>query len=523
MKIKKIAAVLIAAMMVTGILGTGAVFAEEVQEEPTRVGENVFVHEEEMINLYGEGATYDYSPTGNVSPVRADATFAFINENITYLGNYLFTPVADLQNILIGKSVTAISDTAFVNAQGNLPAHLQIQGYADSYAQTYAQEHGIDFVEIVRVENEDGTHTFVPASMLDEEGNIVETQNPPALPEASGATELVKGMECLEVFFLQSGLQDAGYTITDAQGYFGDSTYEAVVAFQQDHGLYVDGVAGPVTNQAVNELSYQKWARESLPANAVYGSSADEVMILQSTLSSLGYEVGEIDGYFGDMTKNALSQFQKDHGLADNGILDAQTVDALLNAPAPENTEEVSEPAPAEEPEPAPAPSAESGDLVYGMTGDGVLALQSALAAAGFNPGPLDGYFGDMTYNAVLQFQTDKGLLVDGIVGPYTMAALNGSAVSEAAPEEAPAAAPEEPAPEAPAAPQAAADLVYGMTGDGVLALQNALAAAGFNPGPLDGYFGDMTYNAVLLYQEASGLYVDGIVGPYTGSALGLF
>jgi hypothetical protein len=50
--------------------------------------------------------------------------------------------------------------------------------------------------------------------------------------------------------------------------------------------------------------------------------------------------------------------------------------------------------------------------------------------------------------------------------------------------------------------------------------VQEALAAAGYNPGPIDGIRGRRTIAAIRQFQAAHGLQVDGIVGPKTGAKL---
>jgi Putative peptidoglycan binding domain len=54
-----------------------------------------------------------------------------------------------------------------------------------------------------------------------------------------------------------------------------------------------------------------------------------------------------------------------------------------------------------------------------------VRQLQQALTAAGYEPGPADGTYGEQTEAAVVAFQQANGLSVDGRVGPETAAALN--------------------------------------------------------------------------------------------------
>lgn len=58
--------------------------------------------------------------------------------------------------------------------------------------------------------------------------------------------------------------------------------------------------------------------------------------------------------------------------------------------------------------------------LRLGSQGPNVRIVQSLLAKIGYNPGPIDGVFGQQTQQAVIAFQRNNGLTPDGIVGPFT-------------------------------------------------------------------------------------------------------
>ncbi|WP_061931947.1 TIGR02594 family protein [Aureimonas sp. AU22] len=55
---------------------------------------------------------------------------------------------------------------------------------------------------------------------------------------------------------------------------------------------------------------------------------------------------------------------------------------------------------------------------------DRTLRIQTRLRALGYDPGPSDGIHGRRTIAAVRAFQSDQKLVVDGIVGPLTLARL---------------------------------------------------------------------------------------------------
>lgn len=62
--------------------------------------------------------------------------------------------------------------------------------------------------------------------------------------------------------------------------------------------------------------------------------------------------------------------------------------------------------------------------LRRGDRGQDVAYLQTRLAAMGYRVGKIDGIFGLYTVQSVKVLQADKGLVVDGIVGPKTWAVL---------------------------------------------------------------------------------------------------
>jgi peptidoglycan hydrolase-like protein with peptidoglycan-binding domain len=132
-----------------------------------------------------------------------------------------------------------------------------------------------------------------------------------------------------------------------------------------------------------------------------------------------------------------------------------------------------------------------------GATGDVVRRLQRALRRTP-NPGlVVDGIFGPITLAALEDFQKGAGLMVDGIVGPLTWNAL----------------------PDGGPMPV----LSEGSTGPIVTSLQTLLTNGapghwGTTPLGIDGDFGPNTKASVEAFQSWGGVTVDGIVGDQTWS-----
>ena len=59
--------------------------------------------------------------------------------------------------------------------------------------------------------------------------------------------------------------------------------------------------------------------------------------------------------------------------------------------------------------------------LKKGMKGEDVRQVQKCFSLLGYDTGPIDGIFGDLTHSGVISYQSANGLLVDGIIGMQTI------------------------------------------------------------------------------------------------------
>ena len=99
-------------------------------------------------------------------------------------------------------------------------------------------------------------------------------------------------------------------------------------AFQQQRGLTVDGVVGPLTFRRLDEARWRLGDRilTHLPGNLMAG---DDVYALQGRLLDLGFRVGRVDGYFGPETEAGVREFQRNFGIPPDGTCGPATLKAL--------------------------------------------------------------------------------------------------------------------------------------------------------------------------------------------------
>lgn len=177
--------------------------------------------------------------------------------------------------------------------------------------------------------------------------------------------DIYYGTDGEEVKKMQQHLVDWGY-LSEANGFYGSDTAQALFQFQMDFGIVSSGDElgvghfGPMTRRKFDELIHddelsedrvklqkgkvlmQKhsdlYEVENLFGTALsQGDSGSTVMKLQEELRRLGFLRIEATGYFGETTAHALFKFQQSQNIVANktdsgaGYLGPQTRTALNN------------------------------------------------------------------------------------------------------------------------------------------------------------------------------------------------
>ncbi len=109
---------------------------------------------------------------------------------------------------------------------------------------------------------------------------------------------------------------------------FDEALDQAVRAFQQQRGLSVDGIVGPLTYRMLEEARWRLGDRllTHVPSAVLSG---DDVVSLQQRLLDLGFQVGRIDGRFGRQTEIAVREFQRNVGVPPDGTCGPATLKAI--------------------------------------------------------------------------------------------------------------------------------------------------------------------------------------------------
>lgn len=189
----------------------------------------------------------------------------------------------------------------------------------------------------------------------------------------------------------------------------------------------------------------------TLSRTLTLGDKGSDVQALQEYLKSVGYlSIDATTDFFGSLTSAAVQKYQCDKGIICSGTPDTTgwgsvgplTLAALAGASvaaggnagtgatAPDASGSTSSSS-----TPSSGSSFSLARVLYrGLNGTDVSAAQSILARVGYLAADsVTGYFGTLTWNAVMKFQCDKDIVCSGdevltgwgTIGPKTAAILN--------------------------------------------------------------------------------------------------
>ena len=217
-----------------------------------------------------------------------------------------------------------------------------------------------------------------------------------SFPVGSAHAAVGSGNTYGNVAAVQARLSTLGYYRSTVDGVWGSGTLSAVKRFQSDYGLKADGEVGSATAKKLGI---------TLPISGGIsaGKTTANVAAVQARLRTYGYYKSTVDGAWGNKTLAAVLKYQSDKGLKTDGVVGSGTAIKLgitLSS------------------------SARNGGISAGKTYDNVKSVQTALKNAGYYKSTVDGVWGSKTMCAVMAYQSDHGLTVDGVVGSTTLKSL---------------------------------------------------------------------------------------------------
>lgn len=209
------------------------------------------------------------------------------------------------------------------------------------------------------------SYTFGSNGKCTSSGGASNSSSSSSSTTTTNSSTLKNGSEGDAVVKLQTRLYELGYYNGPIDGSFGDGTEDAFKLFQQQAGLYVDGLAGSdvdylysddapeydssedlVVNNKKDDMDIaQTGTTEEVGDDSTFekGDYHDDIVPIQERLIELSYLDGAADGSFGSATEQALLAFQAANGITQTGVADEFTVEVLFSIDAVENPNKVEE------------------------------------------------------------------------------------------------------------------------------------------------------------------------------------
>ena len=159
-------------------------------------------------------------------------------------------------------------------------------------------------------------------------------------------TDLGLASQGAAVYNLQQRLFELGYYYDMVNDYYDAFIQDAVLAYQKANGLEATGTADVKTQKSL----FKSDAKKNPDKGTLYpGLHTGLVRLMQERLVSLGYLSSDVElsSYYGDATKAAVLAYQKESGLKEDGIMDAEALEVLYSdeavaAPIKEEPEDTS-------------------------------------------------------------------------------------------------------------------------------------------------------------------------------------
>lgn len=195
------------------------------------------------------------------------------------------------------------------------------------------------------------------------------------------------------------------------------------------YNLFLGQNSREVPPGTTTKVSVAQPGKSSQTVTIRYDELVEDV---QRQLLALGHFQGMVDGVNGPMTRDAVIRYQRDKQLDESGEVSRQLLEHILYtvklSQAAEFTGSVA-PAADESPKPMvlkkPVPVQVEVEKQSPAQGDPkVLSVQKRLARLGFDPGVRSGKIDGATKSAILTFEMENGLAMQGALSKPFLAAL---------------------------------------------------------------------------------------------------